>query len=117
MKRYSVKNIILVIFIVLLGFYFLSKNNQDVSVQNVSAKNKILAIAFNHDSGKLSEIRDSIGIEQAVTLNRLIEDAGYYYYADGKVLYGDVCRNIKVKWKKDALFTPKNREVTLNESC
>lgn len=101
---------------VLIGFYFLSKNNQDVSIQNISAKTNVLAIAFNHDFGKLSEIRDSIGIEQAVTLKRLIEDAGYYY-ADGKVLYGDVCRNIKVKWKKDALFTPKNREVTLNESC
>jgi len=111
-----VKKIILVVFIVLIGLYFFSKRNLDVSAQNVSAKNKVLAIAFDHDLGKIRELRDSIGVQQAVTLNSLIEDGGYYY-ANGTVLYGDFCRDIKVKWKKNALFTPDNREVTLNKSC
>ncbi|WP_305839663.1 hypothetical protein [Photobacterium leiognathi] len=82
-------------------FYTSSDENKINNLRSVefSAKNRILTIAIDDDRDLQTKIRMDDKIEEAVSLNQVI-DKGKSIYADGNYLYQGRCQHVQLEWQK-----------------
>ncbi|MDO2948991.1 hypothetical protein [Aeromonas simiae] len=110
------KKIGVLILLVASALYFYMGEDKTNKL-NVIAQNRILAVAMDYDISAMGDIREHHDIDAVVTVSNAYMMDDEHYLAEGVFRLGAVCKNIVVKWKKDALFTPENRLIMKNEKC
>lgn len=108
--------IVVVVFFFLVLIYTFRPSDSASSKLEAEAKNRIVIIALNRDFKKITTLRDSIGVENLVTINEIKEKKDYYF-ADGNFYYSENCQHIILEWKKGKLFTPQNTNIIKNVEC
>ncbi|WP_305810566.1 hypothetical protein [Photobacterium leiognathi] len=112
--------IFVILGLIAVASYFYTSSDED-KINNLrsvefSAKNRILTIAIDDDRDLQTKIRMDDKIEEAVSLNQVI-DKGKSIYADGNYLYQGRCQHVQLEWQKGELFLPQYYKVLLNEAC
>ncbi|WP_305819050.1 hypothetical protein [Photobacterium leiognathi] len=112
--------IFVILGLIAVASYFYTSSDED-KINNLrsvefSAKNRILTIAIDDDRDLQQKIRMDDKIEEAVSLNQVI-DKGKSIYADGNYLYQGRCQHVQLEWQKGELFLPQYYKVLLNEAC
>lgn len=112
--------IFVILGLIAVASYFYTSSDEDkinhLRTVEFSAKNRILTIAIDDDRDLQQKIRMDDKIEEAVSLNQVI-DKGKSIYADGNYLYQGRCQHVQLEWQKGELFLPQYYKVLLNEAC
>lgn len=111
MKKY---NIIILLAVFLFGFY--AFNNKSKNDMHKEALTTLLFISLNGDLNEMSNARDSIGLDNVITI-KYIDENNDEVTSEGYVNYKGECRHIIASWKKGKLLTPENLIVSKNKPC